>query len=886
MTTIQLYCRGSLARAKVEGQLTHAMAGIPVEIQWDEAWHGLTKTMKIRCNDVCRTAIVAEDGTAVVPYECLIAGQRLEIGLDGWSQDGSLRIPSSWASCGIVKPSVAQCEGEEGAPPTVDTVAQLQILVGKAEEAASGAALAAGDAAGSAGAAGQSAMEAGNAASAAGQAALAAAGSCQTAEETAQSIQESAERIQSNTEEVNRLKGDVQSVKYLPVTLEGKWDYTDLPVTDGEKTVVFQAEESSPFYGRDTFVLQGQNFFPFTQKFNKASPQNGISFEQVGRLLHISGTAVSGGYANFYWMNGDSISHPFPEHLQPGENMILRTIAAGTTLNYILLMLFIYDENGNQLLAKNHDCSKSADRSTTITVPEGASYFRIACKVQSTDQTTAHDRFIVAAMYKADETVVSGSTADGSAQSLSLFPIPASELHYSLGTKEYIDYRVSDDEESLTSESLGYLTPEMYGAIGDDYTDDTQALQDCINDGFSKKLPVRGMRRYLTGAPITITGEYADMEINQLRYTGTDTAITMDCGNSRLSIRKLTSSGVGVRLSGLTVNVSHNEIDLGDVSTASHCISLTSPVRGVYQNHIRFRRLIAGGEGCCCITTKELEAGAGYITEQTYEGGQCRNADYAFYGYGGNSKFYNFQVENYIKGGYCFVDNANAMVVGDRHAEAMRDGEYPYLKIMGTSESSHASSGSGLTALRYISAVGLRVNEIDVSGVPILVSHDEGDALTSLPSSATMGVIDCQIDYYGKTGQSLAKHYNTFARRALIWGNVLIFQDVPYQRWQVTENLDLRTITEDTPSMPCVFDIGCANCEIRLHPSYCYLGISHFEVVQTEQYTAKIYDYYSGSCVFDGTELGEGTYEVSTWCSEYGAFIDGNGMEWGVRKIV
>ena len=27
MTTIKLYCHGSMARAKVEGQLTHAMAG-------------------------------------------------------------------------------------------------------------------------------------------------------------------------------------------------------------------------------------------------------------------------------------------------------------------------------------------------------------------------------------------------------------------------------------------------------------------------------------------------------------------------------------------------------------------------------------------------------------------------------------------------------------------------------------------------------------------------------------------------------------------------------------------------------------------------------------------------------------------------------------------
>lgn len=133
MTRIKLYCRGAMARAQVEGPLTHAMTGIPVEIQWDEAWNGLAKTMKIRCAEVCRTAIVAEDGTAAIPYECMIAGQRLEIGMDGWSQDGTLRIPSSWASCGMVKPSVAQCDGPEGAPPTVDTVAQFQILFSKLE---------------------------------------------------------------------------------------------------------------------------------------------------------------------------------------------------------------------------------------------------------------------------------------------------------------------------------------------------------------------------------------------------------------------------------------------------------------------------------------------------------------------------------------------------------------------------------------------------------------------------------------------------------------------------------------------------------------------------------------------------------------------------------
>ena len=125
MTSIKIICKGAMARARVEGQITHGMVGIPVTAEWDEEWEGMSKTLKVRCGEVSRTAIVSKDGTALIPYECLIAGQRLEIGMDGWDETGTLRIPSSWASCGIVKQSVAQCDGPEGAPPTVDTVAQL-----------------------------------------------------------------------------------------------------------------------------------------------------------------------------------------------------------------------------------------------------------------------------------------------------------------------------------------------------------------------------------------------------------------------------------------------------------------------------------------------------------------------------------------------------------------------------------------------------------------------------------------------------------------------------------------------------------------------------------------------------------------------------------------
>ena len=126
MTTITLICRGGLARAKVEGSLTQGMVGIPVTLDCDEAWEGLSRQLKVRCGGVVRTA-AAEGDTVCLPYECLIAGQRLDCGLDGWDSGGTLRIPTNWACCGPVLYSVAEVDGEPGAlpAPPEDTVSRL-----------------------------------------------------------------------------------------------------------------------------------------------------------------------------------------------------------------------------------------------------------------------------------------------------------------------------------------------------------------------------------------------------------------------------------------------------------------------------------------------------------------------------------------------------------------------------------------------------------------------------------------------------------------------------------------------------------------------------------------------------------------------------------------
>ena len=87
--------------------------------------------------------------------------------------------------------------------------------------------------------------------------------------------------------------------------------------------------------------------------------------------------------------------------------------------------------------------------------------------------------------------------------------------------------------------------------------------------------------------------------------------------------------------------------------------------------------------------------------------------------------------------------------------------------------------------------------------------------------------------------------------------------------------------------MPTIFDIACAGVEIRLHPTYCFMGLDRFEVIQTDTYMATIYDYYTGRVIFDGASLGVGEFEVGTYLDpDYTrAYIDGEGMAWRVRRL-
>jgi len=133
LTSILLTVTGAKAFASVSGPLTSGMVGIPVAIQYDGVWDGLTKNLVCRCGqwgpDRGETRTVLGVGeSATVAHEVMQAGMRLYLGIEGCSADGELVIPTTWADCGMIFHG-ANADADPSADPKLSVWAQLQAEI-------------------------------------------------------------------------------------------------------------------------------------------------------------------------------------------------------------------------------------------------------------------------------------------------------------------------------------------------------------------------------------------------------------------------------------------------------------------------------------------------------------------------------------------------------------------------------------------------------------------------------------------------------------------------------------------------------------------------------------------------------------------------------------
>ena len=114
------------------------MVGIPVTIEYDQAWDGLTQNLMCRCspwnsNEGEIRTILNVGETSTVAHEVMQAGMYLYLGVEGFSSDGKLVIPTTWARCGKIEYGANTCD-DLSTEPELPIWNQLQIEMEKTKE--------------------------------------------------------------------------------------------------------------------------------------------------------------------------------------------------------------------------------------------------------------------------------------------------------------------------------------------------------------------------------------------------------------------------------------------------------------------------------------------------------------------------------------------------------------------------------------------------------------------------------------------------------------------------------------------------------------------------------------------------------------------------------
>lgn len=680
------------------------------------------------------------------------------------------------------------------------------------------------------------------------------------------------------------------NIEYLTVTTETAQTHSNLP--EGNKTVTISGDGK---YGDTVYAVGGVDMIPRVT-FNRTFPYNGITIEKNGLSYHISGTATANGSTYF----GET-SNDFNIELDniAGKGFKLFTFANKSFGNTCSAVVRCYKSDGTQVQIVNKSgnlvnqiasyvANTTLSTVTPFTIPEDVeiSYMRVNVDTKA-NAVYDHD-FQIYVVF--DNEVQTATLTDGTAELTGITATDVISIPYSSTVdveapiKSYIDYKT----DNAKGDTVTYLTPEAFGAIGDGYADDIEAITACLAKAVETKQTVLMAKKYLVSAPIDINGDDFNIYINDIVYSGTDTAVKIHGQRNTVKIHSITSSGVGVKFLGDgTKDTLYNDLEINTISASSHGIIFESVTKALYQNNVRFDYIKAGGDGCYGIAYFIM--GEKYITENNFFGGHITNCEWAIYNAKGGSRYINIHIEGSVKGGfyitgYCCIENP-------RWAEAWRDGAYPFLKF-----ACGVEAGDGI---KIENNVPISINEIDLS--------ENSDVFVAVGTEYPMpesrlATLNCPI-HSPSLGVGLdAQSAINYTHKAYVWGKYLIMTPfMAYRKEVTTATLDTRLIGQGTTEteiralaqLPTKFVVNTINTDIYLHESYCAFGFNEFEVEQANGFTCKVYDKLN-NLIFDGTEQGNGLYKLnvykdSTYCANSTAGSlrrDFTGHYWSVTKQV
>lgn len=131
---IKLYASSTKAWARTDAPLTTGSVGVPCKVELSDDFDGLASVICFRAGDAAYDVPSADQLT--VPHECLaVAGETLQVGVYGALPDGTVVIPTVWASVATVRVGVEPSEVDPS-EPTPSWAAQVQLIAQQAEAVA------------------------------------------------------------------------------------------------------------------------------------------------------------------------------------------------------------------------------------------------------------------------------------------------------------------------------------------------------------------------------------------------------------------------------------------------------------------------------------------------------------------------------------------------------------------------------------------------------------------------------------------------------------------------------------------------------------------------------------------------------------------------------
>lgn len=134
---IQLIVTGRKARATVTEPLTTGSVGVPVEVELSNEFDGLEAWLVFDAGYKSADIAITGKPVTVPPQVLRVAGAELKVGVYGAKPDGTVVIPTIWASCGTVQEGV-EPSGFVPGDPAPSWAAQVEAIAEEALEVAEG----------------------------------------------------------------------------------------------------------------------------------------------------------------------------------------------------------------------------------------------------------------------------------------------------------------------------------------------------------------------------------------------------------------------------------------------------------------------------------------------------------------------------------------------------------------------------------------------------------------------------------------------------------------------------------------------------------------------------------------------------------------------------